>query len=135
MLLQLSPNCTVISYSTCVQYFFSGKPKLPTSLQRLKISCIQEHEEVLHDELDPFDHSDLLFEERAIEIIDHDKITESDLRSKQSEFLLKTIKENKTDCFHFFLYILQKQDYKYILQKLCERPAPKIESSGMFNHI
>lgn len=115
--------------------YFSGKPKLPISLQRLEISCIQEHEDVLHDELDPSDHSDLLFEERAIEIIAHDQITESDLRSKQTGYLLKTIKENKNDCFHFFLYILQKEEYEYILQKLCERPAPKIESSGMLNHI
>lgn len=114
---------------------FLGKPKLPTSLQRLDISCLQEHKKALHDELDPFDHSDLLFEERAIEIIAHDQITESDKHSEQTRYLLKTIKENKNDCFHFFLYILQKEEYEYILQKLCERPAPKIESSGMFNHI
>lgn len=111
-----------------------GKPKLPTSLQRLDISCLQEHKKVLHDELDPFDHSDLLFEERAIEIIAHDQITESDLRNKQIEYLLKTIEENKNDCFHFFLYILQKEEYEYILQKLCERPAPKSsESVGTLN--
>lgn len=115
--------------------FLSGKPNLPTNLRSLEISCLQEHEEVLNDELDPFDHSDLLFEERAMEIIAHDKITESGLRSKQIKRLLKTIKENRNDCFHFFLHILQKEEYNYILEKLCDRPAPKVGTSGMFDHI
>lgn len=82
--------------------FLSGKPNLSTSLQRLEISCLQEHEDVLHEELDPVDLSDLLFEERAMEIIAHDTITESSLRSKQVKHLLKTINENENDCFHFF---------------------------------
>lgn len=115
--------------------FLSGKPNLSTSLQRLEISCLQEHEDVLHEELDPVDLSDLLFEERAMEIIAHDTITESSLRSKQVKHLLKTINENENDCFHFFLYILQKEEYKYIFEKLFESPAPNVKISGMFNYI
>lgn len=104
---------------------FLGKPKLPTSLQRLDISCLQEHKKVLHDELDPFDHSDLLFEERAIEIIAHDQITESDLRNKQIEYLLKTIEENKNDCFHFFFIHSSKRGIRIYSSEAVREAGPK----------
>lgn len=112
-------------------YLLSGKPNLSPSLQPLTISCLKEHKIFLRDELEPLEICDFLFEEKALEILDHDKITEKERRRKQAKRLLKTIKRNKNCCFHFFLYILQKKEYKDVLDKL-ERPASETIRAGMF---
>lgn len=123
-------KCTNSNY---LAYSLSGKPSLCSELRSLNISCLQEHEEVLLEELDPLHISDLLFEERAIEIVEHDTITEFEYRRLQITNLLKTVKENKNDCFHFFLYILQNEEYVCIREKL-ERPVPEASRAGMFNY-
>lgn len=46
-------------------------------LKRLSPSCLHEQKEFLLDELEPIDLCDLLLEEKAIEIMTHDKITET----------------------------------------------------------
>lgn len=99
-------------------------------LRRLGIRCLKEHSELLHNELDPLYFCDLLFEERAITILAHDKITEVKRRQKQIRDLIEVI-ENENDCFHFFLYILLREEYKYIRETL-ERPASEAENVGMF---
>lgn len=101
-------------------------------LRRLGIRCLKEHSELLHNELDPLYFCDLLFEEKAISILAHDKITEVKRRQKQIRDLIEVIEnENENDCFHFFLYILQRDEYKYIRETL-ERPASEAENVGMF---
>lgn len=101
------------------------------SLQSRTISCLEEHQQFLRDELEPLDICDFLFEERALEILDHDKITESGWRKKQIKRLLETVERNENDCFHFFLYILQKKEYMSVLDEL-ERPASETIRDGMF---
>lgn len=71
------------------------------------------------EELEPLDISDLLFEERAVDVYTHDKITESRHRRNQIKYLLDTVRENRNECFHFFLFILQKR-YIYICNMLKE---------------
>lgn len=112
-------------------YLLSGKPNLSPSLQPLTISCLKEHKQFLRDELEPLDICDFLFEEKALGILDHDKITESRRRKKQIKRLLETVERNENYCFHFFLYILQKEEYKYVLDEL-ERPASETIRAGMF---
>lgn len=99
-------------------YLLSGKPNLSPSLQPLTISCLKEHKIFLRDELEPLEICDFLFEEKALEILDHDKITEKERRKKQAKRLLKAIKRNKNCCFHFFLYILQKRNIRMYLISL-----------------
>lgn len=101
------------------------------SLQPLTLSCLKEHEQFLREELEPLDICDFLFEERALEILDHDKITENGRREKQIKRLLETVERNENYCFHLFLYILQKEEYKYVLEEL-ERPASETIGAGMF---
>nr|XP_034318199.1 sacsin-like isoform X8 [Crassostrea gigas] len=101
-----------------------GRPDLNQRHRSLKTQCLQEHEEFLNEELEPLDVCDLLFEERAIEISAHDKITETSRRQKQMKYLLETVKENKNDCFLFFLYILQKEGHESILEEL-KKSAPR----------
>lgn len=55
-------------------------------LRGLRITCLQEHSELLHNELEPLYLCDLLFEERAITILAHDKITEVKQRQKQISY-------------------------------------------------
>lgn len=112
-------------------YLLSGKPTLSPSLQLLTISCLKEHKHFLRDELEPLDICDFLFEESALEIREHDMITENGRLKKQIKRLLKTVKRNENDCFHFFLYILQNKEYKYVLEVL-ERPASETIRAGMF---
>lgn len=80
---------------------------MPASFSQLNISCLQEYEGILLKELDPLEISDLLFEEEAIDIVDHDQITETAIRLEQTKCLIDTVKENRNDCFHFFLFTLQ----------------------------
>lgn len=91
-----------------------GRPVLIPSLSRLSTSCLREFGDLLEDELEPIKILDLLFEERAVDILAHDRITGIVSRRKQIEMLLETVKGNTEDCFHFFLYILQNE-----FQKLC----------------
>lgn len=86
---------------------------------------------MFHDELEPLYLCDLLFEERALELLVHDKITGKKQRQKQIKHLLETVKENKNDCFHFFLYILQKEEYMSVLEEL-KKPGSKHIRSGKF---
>lgn len=110
---------------------FIGMPDLSPRLNSLLILCLEVHKEMLYDELEPLDLSELLFEERAIEILTHDKITETRQRQKQIKRLLETVQKNENNCFHFFLYILQRNEYNYIRKKL-EGPAPEPLKRGIF---
>lgn len=110
--------------------FSSGKPDLKPSLRCLTISRLKEFEDFLYDELEPNDICDVLFEESAVDIPSHDTITEPTRRRKRTECLLKTVEENKHECFHFFLYIIQKT-YPIILQEL-EKSTPSPIEVGMF---
>ena len=96
---------------------------MDTSLRTVNISCLKEHEEVLKNELEPLYVCDLLFEERAVDILNHDRVTEARHRQNQIKHLLDTLMENENDCFHFFLYILQKEDSESILQELKRSPS------------
>lgn len=100
------------------------------SLQPLTIACLKEHKQFLRDQLEPLDICDFLFEEKALEVFNHDMITENGRRKKQIKRLLETVEGNE-NCFHFFLYILQKDEYMYVLEEL-KRPASEIIQAGMF---
>lgn len=117
---------------TVIGFLSAGKPILSPRLRRLNITCLQKHKEMLLDELEPLDFCDLLFEERAIEIPVHDKITETSRRVKQTEYLLETVQENKNDCFHFFLYILQREEFQFI-RSVLEEDTSGIGGSGMLD--
>ena len=84
----------------------------------LDISCLQEHSDIIRNELDALYICDKLFEEMAVTFIDHDKITEAKQRRKQMDSLLNTVKENKDDCFNVFLFILQTEEYHSVLCEL-----------------
>lgn len=114
-----------------IHYLLLGKPNLNQRHRSLRTPCLQEHEEFLNEELEPLDISDLLFEEGAMEISAHDKITETSRRQKQMKYLLETVNGNENDCFHFFLYILQKEGYESILDEL-KKSAPGAVGAGMF---
>lgn len=87
-------------------------------LEQLSTSCLQERKEFLLDELDPLDICDLLLEERAIEIMTHDKITEIGERRQQVKDLLQTLQQNENDSFHYFLYIIEKNEFNDIINVL-----------------
>lgn len=98
---------------------------MKSSLRCLTTACLKRNEDFLYDELEPLDISDFLFEERAVDIPSHDKITEPTERRKQIECLLEIVNENNNDCLYFFLYILQREGYNYICQELenCKTPV------------
>lgn len=104
----------------------SGKPVLIPSLTFLTTYCLQEHEDLLYKELEPIAVCDYLFEEEALNILDHDIITETKQRQKQIKRLIEKLTENKNDCFHFFLYILQKEEFEAI-RKTIENPHLETE--------
>lgn len=87
---------------------------------------------MLYNELEPWYFCDLLFEESAIEIPAHDKITETRTRVKQIKYLLETVEENKNDCFHFFLNILQREEFRFI-RNVLEEDASGIRGAGMLD--
>ncbi|XP_062606355.1 uncharacterized protein LOC134268179, partial [Saccostrea cucullata] len=93
-------------------------PVLDPLLRSLHISCLKEHEDFLLEELEPLELCDLLFEESAIDIPDHDRITETNKISKQIQRFLETVKKNENNCFHFLLFILGKNGYREILEEL-----------------
>lgn len=107
--------------------FFLEKPVLIQSLRWLSTSCLRDYVNLFEDELEPIKISDLLFEERAVDILDHDRITEIDSRRKQIQILLETVQGNKENCFHYFLYILQNE-FDNICIELKKPPfaAPRI---------
>lgn len=107
-------------------YSLSGKPNLCPEFGSRNISWLQEQETVLIEHLDPLYVSDLLFEDRAIEIFEHDTITEFEYRNQQVRSLLETVKKNKNDCFHFFLYI-----YKNVYRNHVQAAI----TTGIFNSI
>lgn len=93
-----------------------GRPVLNPSLSLLSTSCLRESRNLFEDELEPIRISDLLFEERAVDILDHDRITGIVSRREQIQMLLETVKRNKENCFHFFLYILQNDFQKISIE-------------------
>lgn len=109
-----------------------GKPILSPRLRSLNITCLQKYEKMFYTELEPLDLCDLLFEESAIEIPAHDKITETRTRVKQTKYLLETVQENKNDCFHFFLYILQREEFQFI-RNVLEEDASGIRGADELN--
>ncbi|XP_078339927.1 uncharacterized protein LOC111110586 isoform X5 [Crassostrea virginica] len=110
-----------------------GFPRLDTALQSLNVSCLQEHQQLLKNELDPLYLSDLLFEERAIELFEHDKVTEESRCNKQTPLLLGIVNENKNECFHFFLHILLNRDYKHIIKKIVEPVEESVQNDSRRN--
>lgn len=114
-------------------YFFSsGKPALISSLSCLAPSCLQERRSDLCRELEPLRICDLLLEERAVDIVDHDKITETKGRRNQSQRLIEILEENNNDCFHYFLHILYEKNYATIL-KILESPTVRSVDDGKLN--
>lgn len=109
-----------------------GKPVLKSKLRCLTTACLKKYEDVLYDELEPVEICDVLFEESAVDIPSHDKITEQTLRRKQIEYLLNTAMENKHDCFHFFLYTIQEL-FPFVCQELEKRTPSTIEVDGVPN--
>lgn len=83
-------------------------------LQSLSTLCLEEQKEFLLEELEPKYLCDLLLEERAIEIMIHDKITEITDRRPQIIALLQTLQKNENECFHYFLYIIEKTEFDSI---------------------
>ncbi|XP_065942164.1 uncharacterized protein [Magallana gigas] len=108
-----------------------GRPVLNPSLSLLSTSCLGESSDLFEDELEPIRVSDLLFEERAVDILDHDIITRIVSRREQIKMLLDTLKRNKEDCFHFFLYILQN-DFENICNAL-NKPTFAAPRVSMFD--
>lgn len=100
-------------------------------LERLGTWCLHEQHEFLLDELEPVDICDFLLEERAIEIMTHDKITETEERRQQVEELLQTLQEN--DCFHYFLYIIEKYKFDYIRNVIGSPLASEAIREGICN--
>lgn len=118
----------------CLRLSNLGKPDISPRLKLLKPQCLQDHEDVLYADLDPFDVCDFLFEEKAIQIPVHDKITEKTNLKKQIKYLLETLNENENDCFYFFLHILENMEYNDILKELADN-VPGTVKDGMFKHI
>lgn len=112
----LSKNKAIISIFFI--HFSSGLPGLSPHLKRLSTSCLQEQKKYLLNELEPIDICDFLFEEKAIEIMTHDSITEREKRRQQVEDLLQTLQENRNSCFHYFLYIIEKNEFLGIRKAL-----------------
>lgn len=102
-------------------------------LKRLSTSCLQEQEEFLLDELEPIDICDFLLEERAIEIMTHDKITETGQRRQQVKDLLQTLQQNENDCFHYFLYIIEKNEFKAIFNVLASQYILEAAGEGIYD--
>lgn len=102
-------------------------------LKRLSKSCLQKQKEFLFDELEPVDICDFLLEERAIEIMTHDKITETGERRQQIKDLLQTLQQNENDCFHYFLYIIEKNEFNDIRNVLASQPVLKAVREGIYD--
>lgn len=115
-----------------MNYSLSGRPALNAELSRLGISCLQEYERFLLDELEPLDLCDLLFEEDAIKMHTHDKITETKKQLKQAKQLIETVKENENDCFHFFLFTLQRDEYEHIRKELEKNVSGALRDGMIF---
>lgn len=75
------------------------------------------------------DLSDFLFEVGALDIFEHDRITDDDRRRFQVTHLLKAVKEDKNDCFHWFQFFFKKENNKPIIELL--RSASETASDGM----
>lgn len=102
-------------------------------LKRLSTSCLQERKKYLLDELEPIYICDFLFEEKAIEIMTHDNITEKEKRQQQVEDLLQTLQENENDCFHYFLYIIEKNKFNDMHNVLESTLHPEDKRDGIYN--
>lgn len=99
-------------------------------MKHLHISCLKEHNQLLRQELDPLYVCDRLFEEGALTIPDHDKVTEAENRRKQMDCLLKTVEDNENDCFNVFLFILQNEKYHTVLSVM-EKTVLKTRREGL----
>lgn len=111
--------------------YLLGIPNLERNLCCLTISCLERNEDFLYEDLEPLDICDFLFEEGAVDIPSHDKITEPCQRRKQIKYLLETVKGNEHHCFRFFLYILHREGYTDVCQRLVSRTSSRVEV-GMF---
>lgn len=114
-------------------FSLTGKPGLTPRLTLLTTSCLEEHKDFLYDELEPIVVCDHLFEEGAVNILAHDFITETKERQKQIKRLIEKVKENKNDCFHFFLYILKNNEYENIRNELENSPLEAVRE-GMSDY-
>lgn len=104
---------------------------MDSSLKDLHVSCLQKHRQFLQEELDPMLFSDRLFEERALDLLEHDKVTEENKLIKQVSHLLDILTENKNECFHFLLYILQNEKCKGIIDEIVS-PGNLTVQTGIF---
>lgn len=100
-------------------FSLSGRPVFIPNLNCLTTLCLKERKDILNEELEPFDVTNLLFEEYALTFDSHNKITMANQRRNQTRHLLETIEENGANCFYVFLDILyRKEEYKYICNQL-----------------
>lgn len=102
-------------------------------LERLSTSCLQEKKIILLDKLEPLNICDFLFEEKAIDIMTHDKLTETGKRRQQVKDLLQTLQENKNNCFHYFLYIIEKNEFNDIRNVLENTSHSEDVRDGIYN--
>lgn len=102
-------------------------------LNCLSPSCLQEQKEFLLDELEPIDLCELLLEEKVIEIMTHDKITETGEGRQQIKDLLQTLQQNENDCFHYFLYIIEKNEFKDIRNELASQSVLEAAREGIYD--
>lgn len=102
-----------------------------TLLEKLDTSCLDERTQFLQEELEPLYICDILLEESAISILDHDKATEASRRKKQISYLLDIVKKNQNNCFMFFLYILQSQGRHNIIKELLKTSSKETIATGM----
>lgn len=94
----------------------------------LNLICLDEHQELLKEKLEPLDLSDFLFEVGALDILEHDRIAEDECRRVQVTHLLNAVKENKNDCFHWFQWFLKVQNNRAIIELL--KSVPETAPAG-----
>lgn len=76
-----------------------------------------------------------MLEERAIEIKAHYKITETEERRQQVKALLQTLQQNENDCFHYFLYIIEKNEFNYICDVLASQSVLEAVRKGIYDDL
>ena len=108
-----------------------GKPNLDARFEGLNISCLDEHQKQLEEMLEPLDLSDVLFEVGALDIFEHDRITEDECRKYQVIQLLNALKENKNDCFYWFQWCLKEENNNSIIELLRSAPEFLLPEPGM----
>ena len=108
-----------------------GKPNLDARFEDLHISCLDKHQKQLEEMLEPLDLSDVLFEVGALDIFEHDRITEDECRKNQVIHLLNVLKEDKKDCFYWFKWRLKEENNNSIIDLLRSASEYLLTEPGM----